>query len=48
MASGRWRTVLANVFVVGTWESTFLADPSGAVWTPTVARNRGLPLPGDH
>ena len=38
--------VPANVFVVETSESAFLADPSGAVWTPTLAGNRGLPVLG--
>ena len=37
-------TLVANVVVAVTWESAFLADPSGAVWTPRFTGDRREPL----
>ena len=36
--------LVANASVAVTWESAFLVDPSGAVWTPTSAGDRRGPL----
>ncbi len=36
--------LVANVVVAVTWESAFLADPSGAVWTPRSTGDRREPL----
>ena len=35
---------MAGLVVAVTWESAFLADPSGAVWTPSFAGDGREPL----
>ena len=36
--------LMAELVVAPTWESAFLADPGGAVWTPSFAGDRREPL----